>query len=443
MAAEPSGDLAQPAARADLPPRPVQELVRVEHERTLSALAERARRAEALAVDVEADGLFAYRAKLCTLQLAFREGERGTPEERMVVAIVDTLAVPVSGLASLFATGPVQVLHDLTFDARLLGEAGAPLGRVRDTSVAARLLGRSSTGLAALLAEELGIDVDKRFQQHDWARRPLGEEHLRYLAGDVAHLLELDARLAAALLEKDLVDEADAECSYKLQTATLPPRDARPAYVRIKGAAALDAVGRAVLRRLVEAREAAAARADVPPFKVVGNDVLLELARRRPRDAAGVSAVRGAASGRAASRVRAWVEAIAAGVHDGDIPAADRVLFEPLRVDRAQLARRRAREAQISAWRRREAKARGVDEQAVLPGHCAQALLEVVLEHDEGRGDASALQARLTAIPGIGVRRLERYGDALLELARSEPPPPSGRGGAAPLPPPGDASAEQ
>ncbi|MEJ7731762.1 MAG: ribonuclease D [Polyangiaceae bacterium] len=369
MAAEQSDELA-PAERpppADLSPRPAQELVRVDNPSELSALAERAGRAEALAVDVEADGLFAYRAKLCTLQLAFREGARGTPEERMVVAIVDALAVPVSGLTSLFAAGPVQVLHDLTFDARLLGEAGAPLGQVRDTSVAARLLGRTSTGLAALLAEELGVHVEKRFQQHDWARRPLGEEHLRYLAGDVAHLLELDARLAAALVDKDLVDEADAECRYKLQTATLPPRDARPAYVRIKGASALDAVGRAVLRRLVEARETAAARADVPPFKVVGNDVLLELARRRPGDAAGVSAVRGAASGRAASRVRAWVEAIVAGMRDGEVPAADRVHFEPQRVDRAQLARRRARESQISAWRRREAKARGVDEQAVLP----------------------------------------------------------------------------
>jgi ribonuclease D len=426
-----------PVERADKPAvRPLEagvdyDLRLIERAAELGSVIASASAADALAVDVEADGLFAHRPKPCTVQLAWREpSDAGAP--RLVVAVIDALTVPLGPLAPLLGPeGPTKVLHDLTFDARLLGEAGAPLSRVRDTSVSARFLGHTSTGLASLLAAELGVSVDKRFQQHDWARRPLLPEQIRYLASDVVHLLELDQALATKAAALDISDEIAEECVYKLDIAGRPPRDVRPAYARIKGAGALDGVGRAVLRRLVEAREAVSARADVPPFKVIGNDVLLELARRRPTNAAGVAAVRGTNVGRAARHARAWLEAVTRGIEDGAIPEEDRVHFEPTRIDRTVAAARRAREAQISAWRRREAAARGVDEQAVLPGHCAQALLEVLV----AGGDEAALRAGIAAVPGLGARRLQRYADVFVELARTPP-------ATAPRTPPATSSAD-
>jgi len=386
--------------------RPPPLLVRTE--RDLAAVAERCARADAIALDVEADGLFAYRARLCTLQLAWAE------EAGPVVAVIDTLSTGVKPLApALEAGGPVKVLHDLTFDARLLHEAGIRLANVRDTSVAARLLGYEATGLASLLEAELGKKLDKRFQQHDWSRRPLTSEQLRYLSDDVEHLLELDVVLARKASDLDITGEIADECAYKLAAAFGPPRDVRPAYARIRGALALDPVGRAVLRRLVDARETIASEADVPPFKVVGNDVLLELARRRPSAEIALREIRGAIVGRAARHVRAWLQAVARGVADGDIPAEDRVHFEPLKVDRPTQTRRRARETQVTAWRRKEAAARGVDEQAVLPGHCAQ---ELALALADCEGDPAALEARIGAIPGLGERRLALYRAAFLAL---------------------------
>src|SRR5262245_57477272 len=157
----------------------------------LSRVIERASRAARIALDVEANGLFAYQASLCVVTLAWEE------DGQIEIAVVDAWATPIDPLHPLLgACGPVKVLHDLSFDARMLYEAGAPLGRVRDTSVAARLLGFRATGLAALLASELGVTVDKRFQQHDWSRRPLTAEQIVYLAGDVRHLLPLDDHLA-------------------------------------------------------------------------------------------------------------------------------------------------------------------------------------------------------------------------------------------------------
>ncbi|WP_438002444.1 ribonuclease D [Sorangium sp. So ce185] len=393
--------------------------VLVEREGDLARVVERAARADALAVDVEANGLFAYRPRLCTVQLAFREGDG------VAVAVVDALRAPVAPLAPLLgAAGPPKVLHDLTFDARMLAEAGAPLAGVRDTSVAARMLGRAATGLAALVSVELGVKLDKQLQQHDWGRRPLADAELRYLADDVLHLLPLDARLAEHVRALGIEDEIAEECAYKLASALGPPRDPRPAYARIKGAQALDPEGRAILRRLVLAREAAAEEADLPAFKIVAGEVLLELAQRRPTRADDVRAVRGAAAGRAGGLVAAWLRAIEQGRGDGDVPEDERALFAQTRPSRREIAVRRAMETRIAAWRRAEAKARQVDEQVVLPGHCAQDLVEIALAG--GRAGGGAVADAIARIPGLGARRLARYGAALAALVTaalaSEPP---------------------
>jgi ribonuclease D len=386
----------------------------VADEEGLSSLRSRLARAPAIAIDVEANGLHAFRPRLCTVQLAWPEAAG------LAVAIIDTLAVDVAALAPVLgADGPVKVLHDLTFDARMLADAGAPLARVRDTSVAARFLGHPATGLAALALAELGVTLTKRYQQHDWSRRPFSSEHLDYLAGDVLHLLALSERLDTRAAEKDLHDEIADECAYRLGNALAPPRDGRPAWVRVKGASALGDLERAVLRRLVDTRDALAERADVPAFKLIGGEALLELARARPTTMSALSQVRGASTGAARRHARAWLAAIERGLADGQVPVEDAIHFEKPRVDRAALAEQRAREARLFAWRRREALARGIDEQAVLPGHCAQALVALSLRCD---ADDPAIDEALHEIAGMGARRLSRYGVALAAFARGQIP---------------------
>jgi ribonuclease D len=50
----------------------------------------------------------------------------------------------------------------------------------------------------------------------------------------------------------------------------------------VKGAFLLDRRSLAVLEALLEVREGQARKSDLPPFKVVGNEPLLQLARKRP-----------------------------------------------------------------------------------------------------------------------------------------------------------------
>src|SRR5579862_9482477 len=85
----------------------------VSTESDVRAVAAAAARAERIAFDVEASGMFAYRARPCTVQLAWDGGER--------IAVVDVLAAPLAPLARLLGPdGPVKIVHDVAFDARLL-----------------------------------------------------------------------------------------------------------------------------------------------------------------------------------------------------------------------------------------------------------------------------------------------------------------------------------
>jgi ribonuclease D len=362
-----------------------------------------------LAIDAEGNGLFAYRTRLCTLQLGWEAGDE------VSVAIIDTLQLDPAALAGLLGPdGPIKLLHDCTFDVKLLSEAKVTLERVRDTSVLARMLGRKATGLASLLAGELGIKLDKELQQHDWSRRPLEPRQVAYLADDVRHLMSLDDKLAGEARALDIEEEVETECAFKVRGALLPPREKKPAYLRVRGNEKLDKIGLSVLRRLVEERERFAAEWDQPPFKVASNDWLLSVAHAKPADVGELRRVRGGFAPRLQGGLARLVAAVQAGLADGELPP------EPsaeARLDRRALAAQRAREKRLTAWRRKEAAARGVDEQVVLPGHCLQ--------------DLAALEvpdfAAIASVPGLGEKRLARYGEimAALMVEESESPPPT------------------
>jgi len=136
--------------------QPVQVVARDDELHEVVAAASAASR---VAVDLEASGMFTYRAHICAVQLAWDAGR---------VAVVDTLAVSLRGLAGLLgAGGPVKIVHDVAFDARLLAEVEIQLGNVHDTALAARMLGRAATGLASLLESDLGVHIAKDMQRHD------------------------------------------------------------------------------------------------------------------------------------------------------------------------------------------------------------------------------------------------------------------------------------
>jgi len=382
---------------------PVRRVVARDDE--LRAVVTAAARATRVAIDVEASGMFAYRARPCTVQLAWDEGGQ--------VAVVDTLATSIAPLGDLLGPhGPVKIVHDVAFDARLLAESGIALANVHDTAVAARMLSRLATGLARLLDVELGVHIGKALQQHDWRLRPLDDRMLDYLAADVVHLEALEQKLWNEVDGHGIEDAVLEETRYRIASAiaaTQPPETVPP-YARVKGAARLAERELAVLRVAAELREHEAERRDVPPHKIASADALVAIARARPTTAQELARVRGLPIGTPAGRAFvATLTPLLASAGDR-IPEHERRFFEPVRVPVAQARLRRQREARLIAWRRAEAKRRSVDEQVVLPGHCLKDAVDADVETLED----------LSRVPGLGEFRLRQDGEPILRALRGD-----------------------
>jgi ribonuclease D len=369
----------------------------------LEALARDVATASRLAVDVEASGMFAYRARPCTLQFAWNGGKR--------IAIVDALAVAPSALSEVLGDrGPVKIIHDVAFDARLLAEEHVLLGNVHDTAVAAQMLGRSATGLASLVGAELGVSLDKAMQHQDWRQRPLDPAMLTYLTEDVAHLEALESKLWTELIDRDIEEAVLEETSYRIgcaQRAVQSPNSSPP-YVRIKGIERLSACALAVLRVLADVREREAERLDVPPQHVLSNDTLMTIARSGVTDPIAIARVRGVVASPYGVALAGSLADAAAGAGP-QVPDADRAWLERPCVAAEVAHARRLREERVHSWRKAEAQRRCVSEQVILPGHCLR---------DLAQGEVNTVKD-VARVLGIGEFRVRRDGEAIIHALRS------------------------
>lgn len=286
--------------------------------------------------------MHSYFHKLCLVQLAAGESH----------ALVDPLALGREGMAPLAALlaeeRVTKVMHGADYDLRILDrDLGARVGPLRDTQIAAQLLGERQTSLAALVEKELGIALDKRFQTADWGQRPLPPELLAYASGDTAFLAALADRLAARLEELGRLEWWEEECGVLQAIRWVPPEPDPRAFEKLKGARALRGAARDRLAALHAWREATAAALDVPPFKVLGREPLLSMAADPPADADALAKVPGI--GRSVAR-RYGTELLALLASP---PAAlerePRVKFVPDRARDERIKELRARRDEVAA----------------------------------------------------------------------------------------------
>ncbi len=242
--------------------------------------------ADELAVDTEADSFYSFREKVCLIQVSY--GDQ------------DWLIDPLAGLdltplgEHLANPASVKIFHDGEFDVMVLKRTfGFQFANLFDTSVAAQAVGRTEIGLAAMLAAEFGLRLDKSQQMSDWSKRPLTERQKEYARLDTRYLSELRDRLEDELEAADRLAVHDGEVR-RLEALEPPERTFDPdEFVRLKGVRGLDLAQQAVLRELFILRNDLAEQADRPPFQVVPHHALVELAQLAPSNEIGLARVRG------------------------------------------------------------------------------------------------------------------------------------------------------
>lgn len=239
-------------------------------------LVTRLEEAPEIALDTEADSLHHYFEKVCLIQLAAGEKD----------AIVDPLCgMDLSPLLALLTRKPL-LLHGADYDLRMMRMTFGflPEREVFDTMLAARLLGYEAFGLASLVERFFGVRLSKGGQKSDWSRRPLSESQLRYAGDDTRYLLPLAARLRDDLERLGRIEWHRETCeSMVIQASRESEKDQNERW-RIKGSFQLTPRQLNFLQALFQWRDLEARGVDRPPFHILGNQQLLDLAVRAAPD---------------------------------------------------------------------------------------------------------------------------------------------------------------
>jgi len=228
-----------------------------------------------LAVDTESNSLHAYREQVCLIQFS-------TPQTDY---LVDPLALhDLSAIGPLFSNpGIEKVFHAVEYDQICLKrDFGITFVNIFDTMQAARILGYKQVGLDAMLAEKLGISMDKRYQKADWGERPLSPEMLNYARLDTHHLLDLRNSLQAELQQRGRWELACEEFT-RLAAGNGTTKADLPAWQRVKGTRNLSRQQLAILQELCNWRGVQAEHMGRPVFKVMDDKRMVSISLAAPR----------------------------------------------------------------------------------------------------------------------------------------------------------------
>jgi ribonuclease D len=321
----------------------------IETREDLQRLVEKLAGETVLAWDLEADSLHHYREKVCLIQIA-------TSTE---VFLVDPLAVTdLSPLAALLENPAIRkVFHGADYDIRsLYRDFSLSVHNLFDTMIACQLLGEKEVGLAAVLKKRFGAELDKRYQKADWSRRPLDAGMITYAAADTLFLVALYRQLEKELADRGRLSWVEEECLL-LSEVRAADRDGEPFYLRFKGASRMDRRTLAVLEELLQFRDEKARLSDRPPFKILSNETMRELAEKKPSTLQDMAGVPGLPPRSVERYGRDILKAVAQGcsLPEDQLP----VMARAVRPERD--AEREDRLKRLKRWREGKALTLGID----------------------------------------------------------------------------------
>lgn len=349
----------------------------------------RLRQEPRMSVDLEANSLYAYREKICLIQISIPDHD----------FIVDPLAgFDFSGLGAVLADSRVEkVFHASDYDLFLLKTGpGWEVSNLFDTMWAARILGYTKMGLAGFLKDFFDIDMAKTHQKADWAARPLPEARLVYAQCDTHYLLRLRDALSARLEAQGCMEEA---LEIMANASRVMPMDRSfdpEGFWALTGTKRLSPKSLAVLRALYQFREREAQRRDVPVFKVLSSELLVKVAERAPQSLEELHQVDGL-SRKLADRMG---ERILRAVETGCQSKPPQPRERKHRTDAGASDRYKA----LFAWRKETALRRGVESDVIMTRETMWDIAERFPK------DVDALRGVVT----LGPCRRALYGEAVL-----------------------------
>jgi ribonuclease D len=389
-------------------------LIMIEDDAALAAMVEKVLGTPVVGVDTEADSFHAFQEKVCLVQLSDLETDY----------IIDPLQIDDMAPLGAIMEDPntVKIFHGADYDiVSMRRDFGCGFVNVFDTMISAQFLGFDKVGLADLIRRFFGHVIDKKYQRHDWAKRPLLEEHLSYARGDTHWLPAIREMLLIQLKRSDRLEAVAEECAIVQERTWQGRKNTEADFLRVKGIKDLSVEELRVLRAVWGYRNGKAKAANRPAFKLIPDPFLVGLAKTKPLDASEMKKL----ARKGSSMLRRHGDALLAAVKEGI--ADERPIPEVPRTARNRIPRVGPGVDRylnpLKDWRNNKVKVTGVSPVAVANN----TLLKEVARLTPVDMDA------LAEVPGIRKWQIKAWGEELLAIVadvsakRAENPDPKPR----------------
>lgn len=360
-----------------------------------------------LGIDTESNSLYRYYPKVCLIQLTTSVSPEQTDPTETVDYLLDPFAIKdLSPLVHIVNDPALEVImHAAENDILLLQrDFGFAFQRVFDTQLAARILGWKQVGLAAILQEIFGVTSDKSMQRTDWGQRPLTPKQTVYAQMDTHFLPALRLRLIAELEQSGHWEEAQEAFTYLGQVSYHGREPAPRTFWHMKHTREVPTAATGVLEALWLWREAEAQRRDWPPFKILTDAQLAQLATAQPTTEEAIVQLPGFGTKTAAQYGRHLLRVIQHGQKQ-PLPMPPEATLRPEQlVAKAVQNRYEA----LRHWRTDTAEKRGVQPDIVF----SNSTLLAIAQRDP-KSEEEILQ-----IPEVGPWKARTYTPAILATLR-------------------------
>ncbi len=339
-----------------------------------------------VAVDTESNSLHAFREQVCLMQFSSPGADY----------LVDPLVLKdLDLLAPIFANSAIEkIFHAAEYDLICLRrDFGFKFASLFDTMQAARTLGYTAVGLDRLLGDKFGIQMDKRHQKANWAARPLTEEQIYYAQLDTHFLFQLRDTLEQELIAVERLQFALEDFTRACRETEQKP--ALESWERFAGRKDLTLRELTILSHLCRWRDQEAEKLDRPPYKVMVDEVLINLAKNPPEQKVDLSA-----AGLSEKQIKLWGQALLHAIQDGSV--APIVQRKPIAHKNDAVLRRLEK---LKLWRKNLGLEMKVESDIILP----KPYLSILAENPPGSLD------ELAALMKDTPSRVERFGVQILK----------------------------